>query len=68
MSVRDWPTDAGSVALKGFIAIEDATVIERLQKAGAVIVGSTRMSELGFGLNGIQLATRFLKDVLIWLS
>jgi len=52
MSVRDWPTDAGSVALKGFTAIEDATVIDRLQKAGAVIVGSTRMSELGFGLNG----------------
>lgn len=52
MSVHGWPTDAGSVALKGFIAIEDATVIERLQKAAAVIVGSTRMSELGFGLNG----------------
>ena len=52
MSVRGWPTEAGSVALQGFVAIEDATVIERLQKAGAVIVGCTRMSELGFGLNG----------------
>jgi aspartyl-tRNA(Asn)/glutamyl-tRNA(Gln) amidotransferase subunit A len=52
MSLHGWPTDAGSVALKGFIAIEDATVVERLQKAAAVIVGSTRMSELGFGLNG----------------
>jgi len=52
MSVRGWPTDAGSVALKGFIGIEDSTVIERLKKAAAVIVGSTRMSELGFGMNG----------------
>jgi aspartyl-tRNA(Asn)/glutamyl-tRNA(Gln) amidotransferase subunit A len=52
MSVRGWPTDAGSLALKGFIAIEDATIIERVKNAGAVIVGSTHMSELGFGLNG----------------
>ncbi|MEN6320573.1 MAG: amidase [Syntrophaceae bacterium] len=52
MSVRGWPTDAGSVALKGFIGIEDSTVIERLKKAAAVLVGSTRMSELGFGMNG----------------
>ncbi len=52
MSVRGWPTDAGSLALKGFTAIEDATIIERVKNAGAVIVGSTRMSELGLGLNG----------------
>ena len=52
MSVRGWPTDAGSVALKDYIAIEDATVIQRLQQAGAVIAGSTRMSEFGLGLKG----------------
>jgi len=52
MSVRGWPTDAGSLALKGFVAIEDATVIQRMKNAGAVIVGSARMSELGLGLNG----------------
>lgn len=52
MSVRGWPADAGSLALKGFTAIEDATVIERLKKAGAIIAGSTRMSEFGFGLDG----------------
>lgn len=50
MSVRDWPTEAGSVALKGYIAVEDSTVVSRLQKAGACLVGSTRMSELGFGI------------------
>ncbi|MBN1382012.1 MAG: hypothetical protein JXA41_10080 [Deltaproteobacteria bacterium] len=52
MSVCDWPTEAGSPALKKFVAIEDATVIERLKKAGAYLVGSTCMSELGFGLAG----------------
>lgn len=50
MSVRGWPTDAGSVALKGFVALEDATVVERLKKAGAALVGSSRMCELGLGL------------------
>jgi aspartyl-tRNA(Asn)/glutamyl-tRNA(Gln) amidotransferase subunit A len=52
LSVRGWPADAGSVALKGFVALEDATVIERLKKAGATLVGSSRMSELGLGLAG----------------
>ena len=50
MSVRGWPTEAGSVALEGFVALEDATVIERLRQAGAQITGSTGMSELGLGL------------------
>jgi aspartyl-tRNA(Asn)/glutamyl-tRNA(Gln) amidotransferase subunit A len=52
MSVRGWPTEAGSLALKGFTAIEDATAIARLKEAGAVLVGSTRMSEFGLGLHG----------------
>lgn len=52
MSVRGWPAEAGSVALKGFIALEDATAIARLLQAGAGLIGSSRMSELGFGLAG----------------
>ncbi len=52
MSVRGWPTEAGSVALKNYIALENATVVERVRSAGATITGSTRMSELGFGLMG----------------
>ena len=52
MSVSGWPTEAGSVALKNYIALEDATVVERVKSAGATITGSTRMSELGFGLIG----------------
>jgi len=52
MSVRGWPTEAGSRALEHFVALENATVVERLRKAGATIRGSTCMSELGFGLAG----------------
>jgi aspartyl-tRNA(Asn)/glutamyl-tRNA(Gln) amidotransferase subunit A len=52
MSVRRWITDASSMALEGFIALDDATVIARLRNAGAVLIGSSRMSELGFGLFG----------------
>ncbi len=52
MSVRGWLSDAGSLALEGFVSLEDATVVTRLRKAGAELVGSSRMSELGFGLAG----------------
>lgn len=50
--VAGWPTQAGSEALAGFNALENAAVVERLEQNGAVIVGSTQMSEFGFGLNG----------------
>jgi len=50
MSARGWLTNASSLALEGFVALEDATVITRLRNAGAALIGSTRMSELGFGL------------------
>jgi len=52
MCARGWLTDAGSRALEGFIALEDGTVVARLREAGAALVGSTRMGELGFGLKG----------------
>lgn len=52
ISVQGWPADAGSTALENFTALEDAGLISRLRAAGAVICGSTRMSEFGFGLNG----------------
>lgn len=52
MSVRGWPTDAGSTALKSFHALENATVVDSLKLSGAHIVGSIRMSEFGLGLIG----------------
>jgi aspartyl-tRNA(Asn)/glutamyl-tRNA(Gln) amidotransferase subunit A len=66
MSVRGWPCDAGSRALENFIALEDATVVSRLVEAGAFLVGSSRMSELGFGLAGdttVQVVQKGAADI-----
>lgn len=52
LTVRGWPTDAGSSALERFVALQDATVVERLNAAGARIAGLTHMAELGLGLDG----------------
>jgi len=54
ISVKGWPTEAGSAALAGFKALEDAAVVERLSKQGVNIVGSVKTSEFGFGLKGSQ--------------
>ena len=51
MSVRNWPTEAGSMALENYVALEDATIVQKIRRAGATVKGSSRMSELGFGLN-----------------
>lgn len=52
ISVRGWPTEAGSRALQGFTALEDATVVERMRRAGATLAGSTCTGEMGLGLLG----------------
>jgi len=52
ISAAGWPAEAGSNALVNFKALEDATIVQRLRRAGAYICGSTRMSEFGFGLQG----------------
>lgn len=52
MSKRGWPCDAGSRALENYIALEDSTVLARLCDAGGSLAGSSRMSELGLGLEG----------------
>ena len=65
MSCCGWPADAGSNALKNYTALEDAFVIAQLKQAGAVITGTTCMSELGFGLvkdTGSRAVTNGLAD------
>ena len=52
IQIAGWPAEAGSQALAGFKALEDAAVVSRLSKNGAKIMGATHMSEFGFGLVG----------------
>ncbi|CCK79309.1 amidase family protein [Desulfobacula toluolica] len=51
ISVENWPTDAQSMALENYVALEDATLIARLRDAGAYLKGRTAMGELGLGLD-----------------
>lgn len=43
------PTTAGAAFLADNIATADAPVVERLRRAGAIIVGKANMAELAFG-------------------
>lgn len=51
ISVSKWPTDAQSRALENYVALEDATPVQFLRKAGAILKGRTVMGELGLGLD-----------------
>jgi len=48
IDVRGMPTTAGSVALEHSDPKEDAAIVERLRRAGAVILGKTNLSEFAF--------------------
>lgn len=43
------PTTAGSRTLEGFVPPYSATVVERLESAGAVVVAKTNLDEFGMG-------------------
>ena len=47
-------TTAGSLLFENFVPTFNATVIERLQQAGAVSLGKTNMHELAFGITSIN--------------
>ncbi|KAA0020292.1 amidase [Salinicola corii] len=62
MDVAGWPTTAGSCALIGLIAQQDAEIVRRLRQAGAVIVGKTAMHELAAGITGASSLTGFARN------
>ena len=49
--MRDLLNEAGSRSMAGFIPGYDATVVRRLEDAGAVIVGKTVTHEFAYGVN-----------------
>ncbi len=49
IAVRSFRLTCGSRMLKDFVSPYSATVIERLQKAGAVVAGKTNLDEFGMG-------------------
>ncbi len=52
VETRGMPTMYGSVIFKDFVSARDATVVDRLRKAGAVIVGKATMGEFASGYVG----------------
>ena len=48
LAMAGTPTTAGSKILAGWVTDFDATAVERLVSAGAVIVGKTRLSEFAY--------------------
>lgn len=51
--VKGLATTGGSALFKDFFAIEDATLVQRLKDAGAVILGKTNMHEFAYGITTV---------------
>jgi aspartyl-tRNA(Asn)/glutamyl-tRNA(Gln) amidotransferase subunit A len=49
IAVKDFPLTCGSKMLANVISPYDATVVDRLQKAGAYVIGKTNLDEFGMG-------------------
>ncbi len=49
IAVKDVRMTAGSKVLADYIASEDASVVEQLHKAGAIIIGKTNTHEFAYG-------------------
>ncbi len=60
--VRGMPATCGSRMLNSFKAPYNATAVDKLMSAGAIIVGKTNMDEFGMGY--FKLAQKFFKPII----
>jgi len=56
VNTRDYPTTAGTPALRDFRPKADAPVVETLVNAGAIVLGKTNLHELSYGWTSNNLA------------
>jgi mandelamide amidase len=56
VNTRDYPTTAGTPALRHFHPAEDAPVVAALRAAGALVLGKTNLHELSYGWTSNNLA------------
>ena len=49
VNTRDYPTTAGTPALRNFHPKEDAPLVATLRKSGALVLGKTNLHELSYG-------------------
>jgi amidase len=54
LDVAGYATSEGTVALKDFMATEDAPTVERMRAAGAVALARTNMPDLGLRMNTVS--------------
>jgi mandelamide amidase len=56
VNTRDYPTTAGTPALRHFRPAADAPVVAALRSAGAIVLGKTNLHELSYGWTSNNLA------------
>ncbi|MEI8297831.1 MAG: amidase family protein [Pseudomonadota bacterium] len=56
LNTADYPTSAGTPALRNFRPAEDAPLVATLRAAGAVVFGKTNLHELSYGWTSNNLA------------
>jgi indoleacetamide hydrolase len=49
VNTRDYPTSAGTAALRHFRSSADAPLVTQLRAAGAIVLGKTNLHELSYG-------------------